>query len=336
MIALFCLSSLLARPTLVVKAEEESLSYALLAGVAERVAEHSLLSRMEGEGVLSISLYDLLETEPNALSATILFSYGEVSLELCIRSKGKDARHLERALEKKLSSMLLYDGSVLFDTGPSPLVDYTYTHGYASLSSLSKGDRYVGLDAGGQRWATVEVLRSLDGEEGPVSLLVGTSGKELLPGMRLEKQAGKSLSLSVSTLLGKGPTPRVGIEGLYGQEVGIYPFGLVLGGGFDLSGTAFSSVYAQAGLSVHLPLSMAFGLEGGFWRNSSLAMRCTLGLGYSLAESDLLFGSNALFLYQYHLRGYCFEVGLGNKYWASEQSTHSSGLFMQLGLTYTW
>ena len=330
---LFCLSSLFARPTLVVTAGGESPSYALMAGVVARVGEHSLLSRMDGEGVLSISLSDLLEIEPNALSATVVFSYGQRTLQLFLRAKGKDPKKLEKALEQNLSSMLLYDGRTLFEIEDAPLVDYTYDYGYASLSSLQKGDHYEGLDAQGNRWATVVVQHAFDDEK-PVSLLVGTGGKELLPGMRLEKQAGREVSLSVSKVLAMGG--QLDIEGFYSQDVGLYPFTFVLGGGLDLTGSHISGVNAQTGFVLQLPLSMVFGLHSGFWRNSSLAMRCTLGLGYSLADSQLLYGSSALCIYRYSLHSLGLEVGVGNKHWVSELGTYSSGLFMQLGLAYTW
>lgn len=332
---LLCLCSLVARPALVVNVAEESPSYTLLAGVVEKVAERSLLSRMGGEGVLSVTLSDLFETKPNALSATALFSYGQASLELCIRSEGKDAKHLVRSLEKRLSSMLLYDGLVLLEEKAPPVVDYAYTYGYASLSPLDTGEHFVGLDAEGNRWAAVQVLRSF-GEEDPVSLLVGTSGNELLPGMRLERQAGKSVSLAFSGLLDASVSPRFGVEGLYSQEVGLYPFTLVLGGGLDFTGTALSGLFGQGGFSVSLPLSMVFGIHNGLWRNSTLAMRCTLGMGYSYSDAELLFGSNALFTYRYHLQDVGLDIGIGSKHWASELRTYSSGLFMQLGLAYTW
>ncbi len=330
---LLCLSSLFARPTLVVSAGGEGPGYALMVGVVERVSEHSLLSRMGGEGVLSVGISDLLEAKPNALSATVLFRYEERELQLCVSAEAKDAKKLGKELEKRLSSMLLYDGRTLFEAEDALLIEYTYNQGYASLSSLHKGDHYKGLDAGANRWATVEVLQVF-GEDEPVSLLVGTSGKKLLPGMRLEKQAGKSVSLSVSSFLTTGG--KLSLEGLYSQEVGLYPFTLVLGGGFDIAGSTLSSLYGQAGFAVRLPLSMVFGIHSGFWRNSSLAMRCTLGLGYSLTESDMLYGSSAVLTYRYHLSGMGLDVGVGSKHWASELSKHSSGLFMQLGLAYTW
>jgi len=331
---LLLLASLFARPTFVVKTGGEGAAYALMAGVVARVSEQSLLSRMDGEGVLTVSIFDLLEANGETLSATVLFSYGTKELQLLLSAEGKDANHMEKHLEQRLSSMLLYDGMTFFEAGPSPLIDYTYNQGYASLSSLHTGDHYIGLDAQGNRWATV-VVQQVFGEEDPVSLLVGTSGKKLLPGMKLEKQAGKSVSLLVSRLLVTSSSPSFGIEGLYSQEVGLYPFTFVLGGGFDLDG-ADSSLYGQAGFAVRLPLSMVFGIHSGFWRNSSLAMRCTLGLGYSYAESDLLFGSSAVLTYRYQGNGMGFDVGLGNNHWVSDVSTYSSGLFMQLGLAYTW
>ena len=331
---LLCLSSVFARPALVVNAEGEGASYALMAGVVARVSELSLLSRMDGEGVLTVSISNLLETNPNTLSAAVLFSYGEKALQLLLSAEGKDAKHMEKHLEQKLSSMLLYDGRALFETEDGLLIDYTYNQGYASLASLQKGDYYTGLDAQGNRWASV-VVQQVFGEEDPVSLLVETSGKKLLPGMKLEKQAGKSVSLSVSRLLTTSSSPSFGIEGLYSQEIGLYPFTFVVGGGFDFTGTN-SSLCGQAGFAVNLPLSMVLGIHSGFWRNSSLAMRCTLGLGYSFAQSDLLYGSSAVFTYRYHCNGIGFDVGLGSRHWASEVITYSSGLFMQLGLAYTW
>lgn|GEM_PF-5373038 len=330
---LFCLSSLFARPSLVVRTEAESPSYALMAGVVARVGEQSLLSRMDGEGELTITVTNLLEAEANALSATVLFSYEGRELQVFLRAEGKDAKHIEKHLEQNLSSMLLYDGMVLFEAAPAPSIDYTYNQGYASLSLLDKGDHYRGIDAGGTKWATVVVQKGFDEEE-PVSLLVGTGGKKLLPGMRLEKQAGKSVQLVVSQVL-KTDGP-FGIEGLYSQEVGLYPFSLVVGGGIDLASSDLSSLYAQAGFAIHLPLSMLFGIDSGFWRNSSLGMRCTLGLGFALADADLLFGSNVAFTYRYSFGDMGFDVGVGNKHWASDHKAYSSGLFMQLGLAYTW
>ncbi|MGB4407903.1 MAG: hypothetical protein WBI82_13655 [Sphaerochaeta sp.] len=330
---LVCLSPLFARPTLVVKAEAESPSYAMLTGVVARVGEQSLLSRMDGEGVLSISLSDLLEIEPNALSATVLFSYGPRTLQLFLSAKGEDSKKLEKALEQRLSSMLLYDGRALFESEDSLLVEYAYESGYATLSPLQIGDHYKGLDAQGNRWATV-VVRHVSNEENPVSLLVGTSGKELLPGMRLEKQEGREISLSVSRALTRGG--QLAIEGFYSQEVGLYPFTLVMGGGFDFTGSTLSGMNGQAGFVLQLPLSMIFGLHSGFWRNSSLSMRCTLGLGYALSGADLLYGSNALFFYRYRLDSLGFDIGVGNKHWVTELGAYSSGLFMQLGLAYTY
>lgn len=330
-----CLSSLSGRPSLVVTSDGQGPAYDLMTAVVTRVAKQSLLCRIAGEGVLTISLFDLLAASPNSLSASVLFSYGENSLQLTLGSEGKDARDLEKNLEQDLSSMLVYDARILLAPEPFPIIDYTYDQGYASLATLRKGDRYKGLDAQGDRWATV-VVQQVFGEQEPVSLLVGTSGKKLLPGMKLEKQAGRSASLSVSRLLTTSHSPSFGLEGLYSQEVGLYPFTLVVGGGFDLAGTSLSSVYGQAGLSLSLPLSMLFGVDLGLWRNSSLAMRCTLGLGYALADSDLLFGSSAVLTYRYQIAGMGIDVGVGSKHWASETSGHSSGLFMQLGLAYTW
>ena len=332
---LLCLSSLFARATLVVKAEGEGAAYALISDAVARVSEQSLLSRMDGEGELIITISDLLEESSNTLSATVLFSYGKNELQILLSAEGNDPNHLQKQLEQKLSSMLLYDGRLLFEAGPAPLIDYTYTQGYASLSSLHKGDHYKGLDAEGARWATVVVQQTFD-QEDPLSLLVGTSGKKLLPGMKLEKQAGKSVSLSLSSLLQASSSPRLAIEGLYSQEAGLYPFALVLGGGFALACSALASLYFQAGFVVNLPLSMLFGIEGGLWRNSTLAMRATVGLGYAFSGSGVLYGSSAVFTYRYHLDGIGFDIGVGNKHWASELGIHSSALFMQLGLAYTW
>ncbi|MBI9093905.1 MAG: hypothetical protein JEY71_03375 [Sphaerochaeta sp.] len=330
---LVCLSSLFARPTLVVTAGGESPSYALLTGVVTRVGEQSLLSRMDGEGVLSVFISDLLETEPNALSATVLFSYGQRTLLLSLSAKGRDPKKLESSLEQRLSSMLLYDGMALFASEDMLFVEYAYESGYATLSSLQIGDHYKGLDAQGNRWATV-VVRHVSDDKDPVSLLVGTSGKELLPGMRLEKQEGREVSLSVSKVLAAGG--QLGIEGFYSQDVGLYPFTLVMGVGIDLTGSALSGMNGQAGFALQFPLSMIFGLHSGFWRNSSLSMRCTLGLGYALSDTNLLYGSNALFVYRYRLDSLGFDVGVGNKYWVTELGAYSSGLFMQLGLAYTY
>lgn len=328
-----CLSSLFARVTLVVETEGKSPSYALMAGVAEYVAESSLLPRMGGEGVLSLYISDLLETDPNALSALLLFSYGERTLQLYLSADAKDSKHLEKVLKERLASMLLYDGMVLFEAETSPCIDYTYSYGYASLVPLRKGDLYKGLDAEQNRWATVVVQRTFESDD-PVSLLVGTGGKKLLPGMRLEKQAGKSLSLFLSGTPVSGAPFSIG--GLYSQQIGLYPFTLVLGAGSDITASSLTTVYAQAGLAVNLPLSMIFGLNSGFWRNSSLAVRCTLDFGYVVSEEELLYGSSAVFTYRYHIGGVGLDVGLGNKRRAPEFTGASSGLFMQLGLAYTW
>ncbi len=331
-ILLICLSSLVARPTLVLEARGGEPGYAHLMAVVERVANHSLLSRMGGEGELFITISDLVEPRENALSATVLFTYGERTLQLCLRSEANDARHLE----ERLSSMLLYDGMDLFEVEASLVVAHTYDQGYASLSPLHKGDSYKGLDAEGGTWATVVVRRVLADEEAPVSLLVSTSGKKLLPGMKLEKQAGKSASLSISSLLGTRPDSLISLEGLYGQDVGLYPLTLVLGGGFDVAGSTVDTVYGQVGLNVRFPLSMAFGLHAGFWRNSSVAMGCTLGLGYALDDGPMLYGSGAVFSYRYQGQVVGIDIGVGTKHWASDLKSYSSGLFMQLGLAYTW
>ena len=101
--------------------------------------------------------------------------------------------------------------------------------------------------------------------------------------------------------------------------------------------TSFSpSLDGRAVVAAALPLSMVFGLYSGFWRNSSLAMECSLGLGYSLSDGVLLYGSSALLTYSYRMQGYSLALGIGNKHWVSEQVSFSSGLFMQLGLAYTW
>ncbi len=329
---LLCLSSLVARPTLVLEASGEEPGYAHLMAVVERVANHSLLSRIGGEGVLFITISDLVEPRENALSATVLFTYGERTLRLCLRSEAKDAKHLE----ERLSSMLLYDGMALFEAEPALVVAYTYDQGYASLSPLHKGDTYKGLDAEGGRWATVVVRRVLADAEAPVSLLVSTGGKKLLPGMRLEKQAGKSASLSISSSLGASSAPLFALEGLYGQDVGLYPLTLVLGGGFDVAEATVFTIYGQVGLNVRLPLSMVFGLHSGFWRSSSVAMRCTMGLGYAPNDGATLYGSGAVFSYRYQGQVVGLDIGVGTKHWASELKSYSSGLFMQLGLAYTW
>ena len=331
---LFFVFSLFARPTLTVSSDESGAEgYALMAGVVERVSEHSLLSRMGGEGALSVTLSDLLGDAQSSLSATVLFRYEGLELQLCFGAEAKGAKKLIEALEKKLSSMLLYDGRTLFEAEDALVVDYTYDQGYATLGILNKGDHYRGIDAQGNRWATAVVRRSFEGEEA-VSLLVGTSGKELLPGMRLEKQAGKAVSLSLSKDLKEGG--HLGLDGLYSQEIGLYPFTLVLGGGLDVTPSQIFSIYAQTGFAVRLPLSMVFGLHNGFWRNSSFAITATLGLGYSFVDPDLLFGSSVVLGYRYHLDDWALDVGVGNKHWASDSLSHSSGVFMQLGLAYTW
>lgn len=331
---LFFVFSLFARPTLTVSSDESGAEgYALMRDVVERVGEHSLLSRMGGEGELSATLSDLLGDAQSSLSATVLFRYEEQELQLCLGSEAKTLRKLKEALETRLSSMLLYDGLTLFEAEDALVVDYTYDQGYASLGTLNKGDHYRGLDAQGNRWATTVVRRTFEGEE-PVSLVVGTSGKELLPGMRLEKQAGKAVSVSLSKELKEGG--HLGLDALYSQEIGLYPFTLVLGGGLDFSSSQLSSLYAQTGFAVRLPLSMVFGLHNGFWRNSSFAITATLGLGYSFVDPDLLFGSSVVLGYRYHLDDWALDIGVGNKHWASDSLSHSSGLFMQLGLAYTW
>ncbi|NBK20469.1 MAG: hypothetical protein EOM68_00370 [Spirochaetia bacterium] len=330
-----CLSSLFATPSLVVISEGEGPAYTLMKAAVSRVAEQSLLCRIAGEGELTVTLSDLVEATPNALSASVLFSYGEKTLQLKLSSEGKDERNLSKHVERDLFSMLLYDGRVFLESEYSPIVDYTYGQGYATLAFLSKGDHYKGLDSQGDRFSTVVVQQSFGGEE-PVSLLVGTSGKKLLPGMRLEKQAGKSVSFSVAPMFDASSQARVALEGMYAQEVGLYPFTLVVGGGFDLAGSSLSSLYGQVGLSLSLPLSMLFGIDFGLWRNSSLAVGCTLGLGYALADSALLYGSGAILTYRYQIAGMGIDVGVGSKHWASETKSHSSGLFMQLGLAYTW
>ena len=332
-IILLCLSSLLARPSIGCMTEAQSPGYTLMAEVVKRVATESLLPRMEGEGELSVYISHLLEPEVNALSAVLLFSYGEKELQLCLSAEAKDSKHLVKELETRLFSMLLYDGRALYEEDDALVVDYTYNQGYASLILLHKGDYYKGLDAEGDRWATVVVQRSFE-EDDPVSLLVGLSGKKLLPGMRLEKQSGKSVSLALSRSLASDG--QFSVDGMYSQDVGLYPFTLVVGGEFGLANSGLSSVYGKAGFAVHLPLSMLFGIDAGFWRNSSVAMMCTLGIGYSPLTSDILYGSSAVFSYRYTLQSVGLDVGVGNKNWASKTTSSSSGLFMQLGLAYTW
>lgn len=329
------LSSLFALPTLVVSAEGEEQSYALVHSIVERVATHSLLSRLEGEGVLTVTMSELVAEGESALSVDLLFNYEEKTLQLCLSAEAKDAKHLKKELEERLASILTYDGMTLIETGAPPIVDYTYKTGYASLSSLRKGTHYLGLDAQGNRWANT-VVHQVSDEEKPLSLLVATGGRALLPGMRLQEQSGREVALSFSSTFSNNPT--FGLDGSYSQDIGLYPFSLVLGGGLDMGGKPLSpsSLYGRAGFAVTLPLSMVFGLRSGFWRNSALVMECTLGMGYSLADRALLYGSNALFTYRYRLQGYSLGLGIGNKHWVSEQSSFSSGLFMRLGLAYTW
>lgn len=332
---LVCLSSLLGRPTLVVSSEGEGPAYALLESIVERVGSRSLLTRTDGEGELSVFIDALQVEEANALSANLLFSYGERTLTLCLSAQAKDARHLEKELEERLSSMLLYDGLSLFEATDVLVVDYTYYSGYAALAPLRKGERYKGLDAQGNRWATAVVQHTFT-EPSPVSLLVATGGKALLPGMRLEALKGRALQISLFSSLSS--LPGFGLEGTYSQDIGLYPFTLVLGGGLDFKGKplAIASLYGRAGFAVTLPLSMVFSLNGGFWRNSALMMECTVGLGYAPFDNSMVFGSTALFSYRYHLGSYSLNLGLGNRHWASKGGPFSSGLFMQLGLAYTW
>lgn len=331
---LLSLFSLSARPTLVVAAAEEGASYNLVREVVERVATHSLLSRIDGEGELSVTVEGLVAEEANALTVDLLFSYEGSELQLCLNARGKGPRRLEKDLEEKLSSLLLYDGLTLIGTEPGLSIDHVYDRGYASLASLRRGEHYKGLDAEGSRWGSAVVQQV--SEEEPVSLLVSTGGKKLLPGMRLAQQKGKSVGLSFSSLLSAGRG--FAVDASYSQDIGIHPFMLVLGSGIDLSGESLSpsNLYGRAGVAAALPLSMVFGLYSGFWRNSSLAMECSLGLGYSLSDGVLLYGSSALLTYSYRMQGYSLALGIGNKHWVSEQVSFSSGLFMQLGLAYTW
>lgn len=332
---LFSLSSLFARPTLVVDAEGEGDSYTLVRSVVEEVATHSLLSRLDGEGVLSVTISELVAEGEHAVSADLLFTYEQRTLQLCLSAAAKDAKHLQKELEERLLSTLAYDGLALVEAGPSPVVDYTYATGYASLASLRKGAQYLGLDAQGNRWATTVVQQLSDGEY-PVSLLAATGGRALLPGMRLQEQKGRQAALSLDSTFSENPV--LGIDGSYSQDIGLYPFSLVLGGGLDMDAKPLSvtSIYGRAGFAVTLPLSMVFGLSSGFWRNSALVMECTLGMGYSFRDGSLIYGSNALFSYRYRLQDYSLGLGIGNKHWASVEGTFSSGLFMRLGLAYTW
>jgi len=335
LLLLICLASLPARPTLVVEAAGQGGLYSLLRAVVQRVGEHSLLSRMEGEGELSVLIGEVLSEEANAVSADLVFTYEGRILELCLSANAKDGRHLERALESRLSSMLLYDGLALIEAEPSPAVDYTYATGYASRSILHKGSLYKGVDAQGNRWATAVVQHVAD-DLSSLSLLSATAGRTLLPGMRLVALQGRAVELAFFGML-SSPLG-LGLDFSYSQDIGLYPFSLVVGGGLDVHGQGLSpsSIYGRAGFVVAFPLSMAFGLRSGFWRNSSLAMECTLGLGYGFDEALLLYGSTALFTYRYHLQGYTLALGLGNRHWVSGEGSFSSGVFMRLGLAYTW
>lgn len=330
---LLSLSSLLARPTLVVETAGQGSSYALLGTVVRRVGEQSLLSRMDGDGELSVLIGEVLSEEENSLSANLLFTYGERTLELCLSAD--DARNLEKELERRLTAMLLYDALALMEAEPSPVVDYTYATGYASRSILRKGSPYKGVDAQGKRWGSAMVQHVGD-ESDPLSLLAGTGGAALLPGMRLVELQGRAVELAFFGMLAS--PLGLGLDLSYSQDIGLYPFSLVVGGGLDFQGEglSLSSLYGRAGFVVAFPLSAAFGLQSGFWRNSTLAMECTLGLGYSLVDSLLLYGSSALFTYRYHLGGYSLALGLGNRHWVTSEESYRAGLFMRLGLAYTW
>ncbi len=334
LLILVCLSSLFGRPTLMVTSEGEGSSYTLVAGLLERVVPALLLSRIDGEGELSVFI-GALEAEENSLSVDLLFSYEGKSLSVLLSAQAKDSTHLGEELERRLSSLLLYEGLALVEKREPLVVEYTHASGYATLVPLRKGEHYKGLDADGNRLATA-VVQQVITDPSPLSLLAATSGKTLLPGMRLEKMGGKAVEFTISSSLAVWPS--LGFDGAYTQDIGLYPFRLVAGGGFTFSGQplSFSSLYGRFGFAVTLPLSMVGGIQGGFWRNSALAMECSVGLGFAPGQSALLYGSTATFTYRYHLEAYTLSLGVGNKYWASKASPFTSGLFIQLGLAYTW
>lgn len=295
---------------------------AMVGGTVERVAEHSLLSRMEGEGSLSISLDDYLLTEPYDLRLGLMVSYGEKSLPLQVSLHAQSLGALEKGLERKLSLLLLYDGLLFVEEDEALRLGSSYNQGYASSDPLGKGEYYQVLDAEAKRWGSVVVQ-----QVGAVSILAQTEGKELLPSMRLKRMEGRAVSLSLLV----SQTRDLFFDALYEQEVGLYPFTFLVG-----VGTSPVGLHAQTGLAVRLPLSLLFGIHHGVWRNSSLSASCTLGLGYALSDSQLLLGSRVVVSYQYRIGDLRLEGGVGNQNWASEHSSFGSGLFLMLGTAYTW
>lgn len=332
---MFSLFSLCARPTLVVSWEGEDSSYALVRDIVERVLPLSLLSRIPGEDVLTVSMSDLLQAGAHALAVTLDFSYQENSFQLRLTAQANDRKHLEEELEKRLASMLMYDALASIPLHDGPSVTYTSTTGYAALTPLPKGGYYIGLDAEKERWGSA-VVYHLFSEEEQLSLLAATGGAMLLPGMRLQRQSGREVLLSISSSLSL--QDGLALESFYTQDIGLYPFRIVLGGGlsFAQSPLFLSEVYAKAGVSLAFPLSLLFGLTSGFWRSSSVAMECSIEVGYAVAAHLPLYGSTALLRYCYRLSDSTLSLAVGNKHWVTPSSSLRSGLFMQLGLAYTW
>lgn len=309
----------------------EGEDHAMVERVVRQVATTSLLSRIEGEGEMVVTLSFNEVDSPYALSVVLNFAYEEKELAFTLSQESTSKSKLERSLQKQLSSVLLYDGLLFLEQRAAVDIAYTYKQGYAVTQALPLGKHYLGYDSQGTRRGSA-VVRRVTAVEEPLSLLVSTGGNILLPGMALSPRKGREVQLSYSHSFAGDYS----LQGLYSQDIGLYPFRLVGGVGATFTENVVKDIYTQVGLSVEMPLSLLMNIEHEFWRNSSLAMRSTLSLGSCIPQTEFLLGGTFLASYRYALTDWVCELGMGRSYWTTEKQFQRVGLFIHLGLAYTW
>ncbi|AEV30251.1 hypothetical protein SpiGrapes_2490 [Sphaerochaeta pleomorpha str. Grapes] len=314
----------------------------VLVGEAVQLAtEESFLPRLPYplEDDLVVTIGPLSVTESFEVSCSLEFSFQGKILEQRLHGLGKDAASLKKNLQQALFEQLRYDALTLLPPPDGLKLDYCYRSSYSSFlpssQDLHRGDYVAVVDTHGTKTGVLVADNLIEGEK-PLVRFLPLYGKTLLPGMKLEKLAGKTLALALpvsyrDNLFG------LGIEGVYSQDVGLHPFL------FSLKGSAFYrfddslAFMALAGFEVHLPLSLVFGATGRMLSGSALVASCRVGLGFSTTEADLLFGSEAELAYRYHLSSaWALQLGILSKNWSLSEAKYDAGLSLILTTAYTW
>jgi hypothetical protein len=294
---------------------------------------------VENKELLEIVAGPLQLGGPYDVTLSLEWKFRGKSLSLRAHGFGTDASSFQKNLQQTLYLQLRYDALTLLSPPEGLTLDYSYRSSYSSLltsaDEVREGDLFSVLDAGKRRTGLL-VVDQISDEEPAVAGFLSLYGKTLLPGMQLEKRSGRTLTLSLPFSY-HDDLITVALEGVYTQNIGLYPFLFTLKGSALYRSDSSLAMMALSGVSMRLPLSMLFGNGSRFFNSSSLLVSCRIGMGFSPTTLDVLFGSEAELLYTYSMNStWGLQLGVSSKNWSSEEAEYDAGLSLILATAYTW